>query len=146
MGKSKVEEFKKFIVKHPAIIKEVRDHQKTWKEVYKDWATLGEDHEIWQRGMKEENKKNDQAKSSAKQKSEKKTDQEKKRKELTVGEIVSMLGKINVSDLQQYISQFGGAVEGIQQLIQHFQSNPQVPTAAEREKAASFQTFQTYKD
>ncbi|MFC0189020.1 spore coat protein YlbD [Fictibacillus aquaticus] len=156
MGKNRVEEFKKFIVKHPAVIKEVKNNKRTWKEVYHDWIVLGEDHESWNRTTAEdstqgtknaktenEKKQTDETKKVNDETKKDRGEPKKKRKELTVGEIVSMLGKINVSDLQTYISQFGGAVEGIQQLIQHFQSNPQGQTVPERDKPL---TYQTYKD
>ncbi|MFN2746098.1 MULTISPECIES: YlbD family protein [Bacillus] len=47
-AQSSIEEFKRFIKRHPKLISEVRKEQKSWQEVYENWVLLGEDDDIWE--------------------------------------------------------------------------------------------------
>lgn len=129
--KKDVEAFRIFVQKHPKLIKEVRSNTRTWREIYEDWFILGESHECWEnyrseqeyslkedrfRGLKE--RKQQKAMEEKELKEEKKT-----KKDITVGDVFSMFRDINVSDLQQHIVQFSGAIEGIHQLLQQFQGS-----------------------
>ncbi len=42
-----VEKFKEFVKQNPRVIKEVRDGNATWQELYEDWYLLGEEDSRW---------------------------------------------------------------------------------------------------
>lgn len=46
-------QFKSFIKKHPALIKEVRKQNKSWREIYEEWKILGDDDPVWQKYRQE---------------------------------------------------------------------------------------------
>ena len=44
---SRMDDFRIFINKYPAIKTEVKNGKKTWQEIYEDWVILGEDDDKW---------------------------------------------------------------------------------------------------
>jgi arginyl-tRNA--protein-N-Asp/Glu arginylyltransferase len=109
MGKNlhpSVEQFKQFVKKHPKIIKEVRNGNKTWKEFYEDWYLFGEEDEIWEQ-YKEAKEKQTSEKGGF------------------ISKVVSSLKNIDVNDMQQHISSFQEAIAAIQSVIGQFQGNKQ---------------------
>ncbi|ATH91303.1 hypothetical protein ACH95_19650 [Bacillus glycinifermentans] len=47
-AKSSIDEFKRFIKRHPKLISAVRKEEKSWQEVYENWVLLGENDAIWE--------------------------------------------------------------------------------------------------
>ena len=41
--------FKEFVKNNPALIKEVRNGNSTWQEMYEDWFLLGEEDNRWEK-------------------------------------------------------------------------------------------------
>ncbi|MED1862733.1 spore coat protein YlbD [Fictibacillus nanhaiensis] len=113
MVKTDIESFKEFVHKHPELIKEVKKNKRPWKEVYQDWIVLGEEHESWNQYAKDKDKNN-------KQEDRAKSKSEKIRTELTVGDIVAGLSKLQITDVQKYLSQFGSLMDAVQELLQQF--------------------------
>ncbi|NQD68887.1 hypothetical protein HP456_23565, partial [Bacillus haikouensis] len=65
MGKSlhpKVKEFKEFVRKHPKIVKDVRNGNANWQELFEDWYLLGEEDTRWNpyRDTAEKNEEKDE--------------------------------------------------------------------------------------
>lgn len=46
---SRMEEFRKFVSKHPLLKKEVRQGNFTWQNVYEEWTLYGEEDESWKK-------------------------------------------------------------------------------------------------
>jgi hypothetical protein len=107
--KTDIESFKEFVQKHPELVKEVKKNNRPWKEIYQDWIILGGEHESWNQYAKAKNKK-----------TEKSSESERTKVELTVGDIVSGLSKLQISDVQKYLSQFGSLMDAVQELLQQF--------------------------
>ncbi|WNB90518.1 spore coat protein YlbD [Bacillus sp. NEB1478] len=110
MVKTDIESFKEFVQKHPDLVKEVKKNNRPWKEIYQDWIILGEEHESW----------NQYTRNKSNNKKEKTPLKERTKAELTVGDIVSGLSKLQITDVQKYLSQFGSLMDAVQELLQQF--------------------------
>lgn len=99
-----ISEFKGFVKKNPKLIKEVRNGNKSWQELYEDWYLLGEEDESWNK---------------YKLASEKVEDQEEKSNFLTT--IFSSLKKVDMNEMEQHISSVSSAIANIQNVLQQFQ-------------------------
>jgi hypothetical protein len=131
--KTDIESFKEFVQKHPDLVREVKKNNRPWKEVYQDWIVLGGEHESW----------NQYAKRKTKKEKEAKADSERTRPELTVGDIVNGLSKLQISDVQKYLSQFGSLMDAVQELLQQFNNQSDRPTQLPEN---NIHEYPSYKD
>jgi hypothetical protein len=131
--KTDIESFKEFVHKHPELIKEVKKNKRPWKEVYQDWIVLGGEHESWNQYSKE--KKTIENERSSKLQS--------KKPELTIGDIVAGLSKLQISDVQKYLSQFGSVMDAVQELLQQFNNQSDRPNQLPEKKVND---YPSYKD
>lgn len=116
---SRINEFKQFVKNHPKLIEDVRHSKRTWKETYEDWIVLGEDHEMW--NDYRTNKKSKTTVNSPKGSAG-------KQKEDPMKHIISLLKNVDMNEVNQYVSQFNGALSNVQELLQQFQKyKPQQP-------------------
>lgn len=133
MVKTDIESFKQFVQKHPELIKEVQKNRRPWKEVYQDWIVLGEGHESWNQYSKEKKKNQDKRSSSSKN----------LKAELTIGDIINGLSKLQITDVQKYLSQFGSLMDAVQELLQQFNNQSDRPNQLPDNK---INDFPPYKD
>jgi hypothetical protein len=131
--KTDIESFKEFVHKHPELIKEVKKNKRPWKEVYQDWIVLGEEHESWNQYSKEKKKQQDKRSSSA----------QNMKAELTIGDIVAGLSKLQINDVQKYLSQFGSLMDAVQELLQQFNNQSDRPSQLPENK---MNDYPSYKD
>jgi hypothetical protein len=131
--KTDIESFKEFVHKHPELIKEVKKNKRPWKEVYQDWIVLGEEHESWNQYSKDKKKQKDKRSSSS----------QKMRVELTIGDIIAGLSKLQINDVQKYLSQFGSVMDAVQELLQHFNNQSDRPNQLPENKRND---YPSYKD
>jgi Putative coat protein len=131
--KTDIESFKEFVHKHPELIKEVQKNKRPWKEVYQDWIVLGEEHESWNQYSKEKKKQQDKRSSSAKN----------MKAELTIGDIIAGLSKLQINDVQKYLSQFGSLMDAVQELLQQFNNQSDRPNQLPEKK---LNDYPSYKD
>ncbi|NSL50751.1 YlbD family protein [Calidifontibacillus erzurumensis] len=113
MGKlhPKVSEFKKFVQRHPGIIKEVRSKQKTWQEFFEDWYMFGEDDSMW-----------DKYKSTdVELPADSSKDSFKKNNSDFMSQIFSLLKNIDMNEVQKHLSNVSNAIANVQQIIEQFQ-------------------------
>src|SRR3954451_12498246 len=93
--------FKEFVKNNPSLIKEVRNGNSTWQDLYEDWYLLGEEDNRWETIGAE-------ASSSAEPEEDKKGD--------WVSTILGTVQKIDPNQIQHYInnlSQSLGAIQGV---------------------------------
>lgn len=133
MVKTDIESFKEFVHKHPELIKEVQKNKRPWKEIYQDWIVLGEEHESWNQYSKEKKKQQDKRSSSAKN----------MKAELTIGDIIAGLSKLQINDVQKYLSQFGSLMDAVQELLQQFNNQSDRPNQLPEKK---MNDYPSYKD
>jgi hypothetical protein len=131
--KTDIESFKEFVHKHPELIKEVKKNKRPWKEVYQDWIVLGEEHESWNQYSKDKKKQKDKRSSSS----------QKMRAELTIGDIIAGLSKLQINDVEKYLSQFGSVMDAVQELLQHFNNQSDRPNQLQENKRND---YPSYKD
>ncbi|WP_165820750.1 spore coat protein YlbD [Pueribacillus theae] len=108
MSQQSVESFKKFVKKHPSLIKEVRNGRRNWKELYEEWYILGEQDEVWD------------------------VYKEKEGGNSSSDERLGFFGKLRQVDfdqVQKNISDMKGLVGNIQELIRDFKPKQKPPTA-----------------
>jgi Putative coat protein len=131
--KTDIESFKEFVHKHPELIKEVKKNKRPWKEVYQDWIVLGEGHESWNQYSKEKKKQGENRSTSS----------QKIKSELTIGDIIAGLSKLQINDVQKYLSQFGSLMDAVQELLQQFNNQSDRPTQLPENKQND---YPSYKD
>jgi hypothetical protein len=101
-------QFKEFVKNNPKIIREVRNGKTTWQELYEDWYLLGEDDNRWETiGTV-----NDTESTSN---SESKGD--------WMSNIVGMIKKMDLNQMQNHINNFSQALGAIQSVLTQFQGN-----------------------
>lgn len=108
MSQQSVESFKKFVKKHPSLIKEVRSGKRNWKELYEEWYILGDQDEVWD------------------------VYKEKEERNSSSNESTGFFGKLRNVDLDQVqknISDMKGLVGNIQELVRDFKPKEKPPTA-----------------
>jgi hypothetical protein len=44
---SRLEDFRKFVSKHPEVRNDVLSGTKSWQQIYEDWALFGEESDLW---------------------------------------------------------------------------------------------------
>lgn len=130
--KTDIESFKEFVHKHPELIKEVKKNKRPWKEVYQDWIVLGEEHESWNQYTKEKDNKQEERSKTKREKTE-----------LTVGDIITGLSKIQITDVQKYLSQFGSLMDAVQELLQQFNHQSDRPNQLPENR---MNDYPSYKD
>ena len=111
-----VERFKEFVKQNPRIIKEVRDGNATWQELYEDWYLLGEEDSRWD--SYRENKVNTQ------KTEEKKSD--------WMGSIMGTLKQMDANQMQGYITNLSQALSAVQGVISQFQGGGQKPSGCSK--------------
>ncbi|GAE24118.1 hypothetical protein JCM9140_24 [Halalkalibacter wakoensis JCM 9140] len=114
-----VKEFKQFMREHPHLLKEVKEEKKTLQELFEEWSIVGSDHEQWNASSTVE-------KNNVEEKPEEQTEKSSKSASDTLGQIMGLVKRMNVDDLQQHLTQFSAVLANVQNVIQSFQkpSNP----------------------
>ncbi|MFD2628272.1 spore coat protein YlbD [Oceanobacillus kapialis] len=112
-----VVEFKAFINKHPALIRNIRKNGRSWQEYYEQWALLGEEDPIWL-----EYKEKEEGSDTKEQQSEKQDENgtSEKNKELFAN-LIKMTENMDLNKVQKQINSFNNTISIIQELIGQFQ-------------------------
>ncbi|MDM5328067.1 YlbD family protein [Neobacillus sp. CF12] len=117
--------FKEFVKNNPALIKEVRNGNATWQELYEDWYLLGEEDNRWETlGVK--------TSPSIEINEEKKGD--------WISTILGTVQKMDPDQIQHYVNNLSQALGAIQGVISQFQRGQpkQVPSKVEHRHPFSF--------
>ncbi|MGJ9458546.1 YlbD family protein [Oceanobacillus sp. CF4.6] len=101
--------FKKFINKHPLLLREVRKSGRSWQEYYEQWALLGEDDPHWEKYKDEPiNEKVD--KSTVK-------DSE------LVSQLLKYTSNLDMNKVQGQVDQLSKAIASIQEMMEQFKGS-----------------------
>ncbi|WP_218781316.1 YlbD family protein [Bacillus sp. EB106-08-02-XG196] len=117
--------FKEFVKNNPALIKEVRNGNSTWQELYEDWYLLGEEDNRWETlGVK--------TSPSAEKEEDKNGD--------WISTILGTVQKMDHNQIQHYVNNLSQALGAIQGVLSQFQgSQPkQAPLKVEHKHPFSF--------
>jgi uncharacterized protein YoxC len=115
-----IQEFKQFMKEHPFLLKEVKDGRTTLQELFEEWTVLGGDHEQWNSfahtKTEDINTEGTQQETEKEQLSQSATD--------ALGQIMGIVKRMNVQDLQNHLAQFSSVLSNVQNVIQSFQKQP----------------------
>ncbi|AIF43867.1 YlbD family protein [Virgibacillus sp. SK37] len=103
-----VVDFKRFINKHPNLLKEIRRSGKSLQVYYEKWALLGEEDSYWEKFIEKEPETG-------------KEDGDKKNKEL-FNQILKMAENMDIEKIQKQANQLSNAITTVQEIITQFQS------------------------
>lgn len=117
----KVAKFKEFAREHPKLLDEVRNHKRSWQEIYEEWDIFGEDHEVWDRYLPDQAKKDKGAKHSEEAAQSDENPESSKKGKPSIGNLFAMLEKIDYDKVQKNIEQLSGAMDTAQKVLEQFQ-------------------------
>ncbi len=148
-----VRQFKVFVRNHPGLVTEVKDGKRTLQDIYEEWSILGEEHEQWQpflydgeiqSGQQVNDQQEVQEEQTSTNAAESTTSSDATEEESAagtgefLGQLMGLVKKMNVQDLQSHLTQFSSVLGNVQNLMQTFQ-RPQEPTrSSESESPFSF--------
>ncbi|SDM04652.1 YlbD family protein [Bacillus sp. OK048] len=115
--------FKEFVKNNPALIKEVRNGNSTWQEMYEDWFLLGEEDNRWE-------------KLGAKTSSH--VEPEEETKGDWMSKILGSMQKMDPDQIQHYVNNLSQALGAIQGVISQFQGNQSKPVQSKIEHKHPF--------
>jgi len=113
-----VKKFKRFVKENPHVLRDVHSEDKTLQDLFEEWTLFGEDDEIWDSYLSGE----DVDHSEDSENKESKDDDTN-----TETELLNMLKKMNLNDVQHHLSQFSTVVGSIQELIGQFRQQQTPP-------------------
>lgn len=124
-----VEQFKHFVKEHPKISMEIRSNQKSLQQFYEEWSVLGADHEQWipYKTMNQQAETFQQAsqqmnqQTTAQPNSDSTQQSEQQNATDTLGQLMNMMRRFNVQDLQNHLAQFSSVLSNVQNVMQTFQ-------------------------
>ncbi|MEN1966994.1 YlbD family protein [Lentibacillus sp. N15] len=110
-----VKEFKAFLAKHPALVKEIRKNGKSWQEPYEKWALLGEDDPYWESYKKAGEEKEES--------NETPKDEGKSKQAELFGQLMKMTEKMDMNKVQKQVEQLSTTIGTVQEMISQFQES-----------------------
>jgi hypothetical protein len=118
-----VQQFKQFMKEHPLLLQEVKEERKTLQELFEEWMILGEDNEQWSTYKKVHTEE------PAFEQGNEEMESEENSASATdaLGQIMGIVRRMNVQDLQNHLAQFSSVLANVQNVIQSFQK-PNNPT------------------
>lgn len=128
MGKSihpDIKKFKLFVKNHPYVLRDVKAGEKSLQDLYEEWALFGEEDDIWETYKTDEDDQQEEEKESNEAGDETGAEEEETGGEKkTAQDLLSMLKKMNLNDLQGHLSQFSGVLASVQELLEQFRPGP----------------------
>lgn len=104
-------EFKHFVNKHPALIKDIRKSGRSWQEHYEKWILLGGEDSHW-----------DKYKEKIPEKKGKESKPKEKHSEI-IGQLMKLSENIDINKLQGQVHQLNNTITTIQEVIAQFQQS-----------------------
>lgn len=139
-----VKEFKEFVKQHPGIMTEVQDGKRTLQHVYEEWSILGASHEQWNAYSStiesEQQPEETQKSSSSEQTNENQASEDSSAGSTSefLGQMMGLVKKMNVQDLQGHLTQFSSVLGNVQNLMQTFQKPQEQTRRPESDSPFSF--------
>ncbi|MGM0902590.1 MAG: YlbD family protein [Bacillota bacterium] len=129
-----IQQFKMFVKENPGMIKEVRNGNATWQELYEEWYLLGEDDSRWESYRE------------GSQVSRKQKDSEEKEKSGEwMSKIINTVKNMDQEQLQGQIGNISQAIAAIQGVLSQFQGSQQ-PSNPSSNRDAPQSPFSFRKD
>lgn len=113
-------EFKQFVNKHPALLKDIRKSGRSWQEHYEKWVLLGEDDSHWDEYREEKEGTQDEQEKTKGKHSE------------LFGQLIKLSENIDIDKLQNQVHQLNNTITTVQELITQFQQTKKAPQSNKR--------------
>ncbi len=111
--------FKDFINKHPALLKDIRKHGRSWQDHYEKWVLLGEDDPYWDQYKPETDEKQTQT-------------QTKEKSSELFSHLIKLSENIDMEKLQGQVHQLNNTISTVQEVITQFQQSKSKPNTANK--------------
>jgi Putative coat protein len=115
-----VKKFKEFVANNPHLVREVREGQATWQQLYEEWYLLGVDDPRWNR---QETGEKQVAEVSEGGKGD------------WMHHVVELAKKVEPGQIQTHLNNLSQALGAIQGVISQFQKTPSQPPPPQEERA-----------
>ncbi|MGJ9381292.1 spore coat protein YlbD [Salipaludibacillus sp. CF4.18] len=128
-----IKQFKSFVRNNPHVLRDVKNESKTLQDLFEEWKLFGEEDDIWDSYLETSENEDSEEKSEEKNKSDSTKDID----------VLNMLKKMNLNDLQHHLGQFTTVIGSVQELIGQFkqQQPSQTQTPPPPERPSSFFGF-----
>lgn len=123
-----VSQFKEFVQKHPKMIKDVRQGNKTWQQLYQDWFLVGEEDEVWNEYRTEEEMILMEQEAEEEQPNSK-----------MLGKVMSFFRNIDPEQMQGQMNNLQNIATNIQQLVGIFRGTEDIKEEVKQTNPFTFQ-------
>lgn len=123
-----VSQFKEFVQKHPKMIKDVRQGNKTWQQLYQDWFLVGEEDEVWNEYRTEEEMMLMEQEAEEEQPNSK-----------MLGKVMSFFRNIDPEQMQGQMNNLQNIATNIQQLVGIFRGTEEIKEEVKQTNPFTFQ-------
>ncbi|MCR6107193.1 YlbD family protein [Salipaludibacillus agaradhaerens] len=103
-----VKRFKAFVKKRPYVLRDVNSGEKTLQDIFEEWMLFGEEDDIWESYLKDDDEKDETKKSDEEDEEDSNVD------------VLNMLKNMNLNDIQHHLGQFSTVVQSVQELVSQF--------------------------
>lgn len=122
------------------MLKTVKNGDKTLQDLFEEYLLFGEEDDIWDtyRNAKAADGEGEAEEADDEESESKETDKNSSKKDSKgTQDILNMLKKVNFNDLQEHLTQFGGVLASVQELLGQFKQNPQQPPQNNQQQNSS---------
>ncbi|MFC0558732.1 YlbD family protein [Halalkalibacter alkalisediminis] len=134
-----VQQFKHFMKEHPLLLKEVKEERKTLQGLYEEWSVLGGDNEQWLPYKRVQTNGATDDEATQNHSSEERANEETTQNTSdTLSQIMGLVKRMNVQDLQNHVAQFSSVLANVQNVIQSFQKPNNPPNQSPQDHPFSF--------
>lgn len=125
-----IKKFKSFVRNNPHVLRDVKNDSKTLQDLFEEWKLFGEEDDIWDSYIETPEEED----------SDETNEQKEDNKDI---DVLNMLKKMNLNDLQHHLGQFTTVIGSVQELIGQFkqQQPSQTQTPPPPERPSSFFGF-----
>ncbi|WP_059104727.1 YlbD family protein [Shouchella shacheensis] len=134
-----VQKFKTFVSEHPGVSREIKNGPKSLQDFYEEWSVLGPNHEQWE--AYKQTQSETESTDSSKSKEETKSSSGASTGEM-VSQLMGLVKKMNVEDLQNHLTQFSTVLGNVQNLMQSFQR----PSESTHRQESDYSPFSFRRD
>ncbi|MFA9557332.1 spore coat protein YlbD [Evansella sp. AB-rgal1] len=140
-----VRKFKLFVKNNPHVLKGVKNGDKTLQDLFEEYLLFGEEDDIWETYREEDDDDDESDENDMDEdedvdadKSKGKNNKNKKKESISAQDLLGMVKKMNLNDLQENLTQFSGVLVSIQELLGQFkQDQSQTPPTNQNQQQSN---------
>ena len=114
-----VTRFKSFVKNNSYVLKDIKNGEKTLQDLFEEYMLFGEEDDIW-----ESYKADLESNESTEEEDDGKKEEKKSEKEsINVKDLLEIVKKMNMNDLQKNLAQISGVLGSVQELLLQFKQS-----------------------